>query len=326
MSWNRGTIAPIPQTFAESIAQVQAFVLQEFDREITQKQLYYHTRLHVDGVRDRATLIFQTIQPAWEASLDQQPGSGYLARMHHLLDLCAVAHDMLQIFVPHQPHTSRRRESGVSETATAERLLEYIQVLNQQLQTAGVDPSAQFTEADFALIREAIAATICEYDPGDRAIFQPALYTSQPPISPISRILALADLGALGIEGIAAYNREGQLLFLEENPNVISFIQGHSVGDHPDLEENIRQRLLKRARFQVNLAKSRLARYPQEVAGLPASTIPTLTGEVFRYLRPEIIHEIEVTTPTEDNTPLQTLIEFFQLDSLTLNSIMGNEL
>lgn len=309
----------IPNTFAQTIARVKTFVLQEFDREIATKQLYYHTREHIKNVQHRANVIFQAIYPSWKASLEDKTSSDYLARMHLLLELSAVAHDMVQVFIPQtQPYTSRRREAGVSETLTIQKLLDYIQGLNQQLQEHHVDESARFTDADLSILQEAIATTICTYDPSEQAIYQPALYNSDKPISPVARILALADIGALGMEGIASYNQEGSLLFLEENPDIIPLLLNNKVealaSGNLELYENIRQRLLKRARFQVNFAKSRLNRCVRELEDLPGESTLILTREVFQYLNSKTIQELELTTPTDEDTPLEALVSFFKLD------------
>ncbi|HBB34298.1 MAG TPA: hypothetical protein DDZ80_30215 [Cyanobacteria bacterium UBA8803] len=314
----------LPSTFAQTVARVKTFVLPEIDREAATKQLYYHTRAHISGVQHRANIIFQAIAPYWQASPADKATSDYLARMQLLLELCAVAHDMVQIFIPQtQPHTSRRREAGVSETLTVQKLLDYIQRLNQQLQEHGVDDSARFTDADLSLIQEAIAATICTYDPSEQAIYQPALYDSDRPLSTVAIILALADIGSLGMEGIAAYNREGSLLFLEENPDVIPILLNLEIGalasENFNLYENIRQRLLKRACFQVNFAKSRLHRYVREISALPGDATLILTRDVFQYLKPSTIQKIESTTPTDADTPLEKLVDFFKLNEYIAN-------
>lgn len=306
----------VPQTFAESIAHIKTLALRDFDREIVEKQLCYHTREHVEGVQRRASQIFQVVCPYFPASEDCN-------RLELLLDLCAVTHDLIQIFVPQiEPNTTRRREAGVSETATIARLFGYINLFNQQCP----DCSARFSESDLQIIKEAIAATICDYDPTEQAIFQPALY-EQPCISSVARILALADIGTLGMEGIEAYNTEGSLLFLEENLDVRSLIENHQIqnlaSENSELLENIRQRLLRRARFQVNFAKSRLRRYPQELQRFPLAAIPVLRNEVFQYLTVETIRAIEATTPTADDTSLKILMTFFQFDQVLNNTTPG---
>jgi hypothetical protein len=311
----------LPRTFAEVVARVKNFVLEEFDREVVENQLYYHTREHLNHVQRRANAIFQVICPYWQVSLGNKVTPEYITRINLLLELCAVAHDMIQIFVPQtQPHTSRLREPGVSENLTFEKLLNYIKGLNQQLKDDGVDDSLLFTDADISIIQDAIKATICIYDPSEQSIYQPALYEQTKDLSVVACIIALADIGSLGIDGIAAYNQEGSLLFLEENPDVIPVILNQTTAtlavDNPELYENIRQRLLKRARFQVNFAKSRLIRYPQEIARLTKEAIPILTCETFQYLNFQTIQEIQLTTPTDEDTSLEGLIKFFQLKSV----------
>jgi hypothetical protein len=307
------TVISLPQTFAESVAKVKAFSLQEFERQIVKKQLYYHNREHIQQVQQRSDRIFQTIAPFWENVIGSE-----VTRMKLLLDLCVEAHDMLQVFVPQtQLHAPRRREGGVSEFATIDKLLRYIQALNKRMQQQGVD-AAQFTASNVFLIREAIEGTICSYDPTDLAIYQPILYNANRTPSVLTRILVLADIGSLGMDGIAAYNREGSLLFLEENPDIIPFLSNQAIDklriSNPNLHENLRQRLLRRARFQVNFARSRFVRTPREIDGLSADAIPILMQDVFTYLTRKTIQEIEQTTPVKEETTLEELLTFFQLE------------
>lgn len=308
-----GNLSRLPQSFAEVVAIVTDFVLGEFDREIIEKQLYYHTRDHINGVRQRAKLIFQTIYQGENHQTSQN-----LARLQVLLDLCALAHDLVQVFLPQtEPHTSRRREVGVSETLTVQKLCNYINELNDRLREFQVDESLLFSKADLSIIEEAILATICIYDPSEQSIYQPALYEPNQNLSAIARILALADIGALGIEGITAYNQEGSLLFLEENPDIIPIIyegdRENLALKNPQLYENIRQRLLKRCRFQVNFARSRLRRYSQEIVAFSPEAILLLNQHVFKYLNAETIQQIIAETPTDENTSMEVLLSFLNL-------------
>lgn len=309
----QATLVPMPQTFEDAIVALKVFALQAFDRELIEQKLCYHTREHIEGVQRRASQIFQVVHPyLWDTAERD--------RMAALLGLCAVAHDMVQIFVT-QPtsHSPRRREAGVSETATVAQLFTWMERFNQQCQKLDPKSALPFTDQDFRLIQTAIEATICAYDPIEQAIFQPALTRSEPTLSPIARILALADIGTLAMEGIEAYNREGSLLFLEENLDVRSLLEQHNLkrftAEDPELYENIRQRLLRRARFQVHLARSRLQRCPQELEGFPTTAIPILRHDVFPYLTPATIETIESITPTADNTTLESLIAFFRFES-----------
>lgn len=289
-----------------TIDQLQEVLLQIFDREISEKHLIYHNRNHIDGVVRRSNQIFQAIRP--HLGVEKDPD-----QLESLLNLCAVSHDLIQIFTPQsEANIARRRESGISEAATIEVIFNTIQKLNLN------DQDYIFTDPDLYLIREAILTTSCDYDPMEESIFQPMLYQENPVISDIARILALADLGTLGIEGIDAYNTEGKLLFLEENLDIQALIEdpiltSQILGD-PILSENIRQRLLRRTRFQLNLAKSRLKRCSNEFSYFPVESIPILTNEVFKYLTPETIHILEKTTPIQEETSLETLICFFKFN------------
>jgi hypothetical protein len=292
-------------TFEATLNRVKNLILEEFNRQIAEHQLYYHNHTHIRGVQQRSQKILQAINPHLELNGQQ------LAHISSLLDLCAFAHDAIQIFVPPtQLHAPKRREMGVSETATLHLLLDSIQTITESLD------SPQFTDTDLETIRTAIYATVCDYDPVQQSIYQPALSTEHPP-NLVAQILAIADIGALGMEGIAAYNQEGSFLFLEENPDVIPFIQRAAfdklLTEQPELYDNIRQRLLRRAQFQVNFAKSRLIRFPHEIANLPPAAIQTLMQDIFCYLKTETIQTIESTTPTDANTPLNQLLEFFNL-------------
>lgn len=309
----------LPSNFAEVVARVNNFTVEEFDRQVVQNQLYYHNREHLINVQRRAIAIFEVICPYWQASLGQSVTSDDISRMYLLLDLCAVAHDMIQIFIPQtQPHTSRRREPGVSENLTIEKLLAYINGLNQHLKKHCLEDSVLFTDTEISMIQDAIHATICLYDPSDQGIYQPDLYDESKDLSLVARIIAIADIGSLGIDGINTFNQEGSLIFLEENPDIIALILNQKIAtlavDNPELYENMRQRLLRRARFQVNFAKSRLMRYHQEVASFPKAAIPTLTSETFQYLTLKTIQDVESNTPTNEETTLEELIIFFNLE------------
>ncbi len=308
----------VPKTFAEAVASVTRSILVEFDREIAQKQLYYHTREHVFSVQRNARLIFQTIRPYLLSDADWTLEA--IDRMELLVDLCAIAHDAIQLFIPNEVHTSRRRESGVSEQATIEKLCGYISEVNRQISTFYPESSSLFTAADIAIISEAIEATICAYDVTEQAIYQPSLYDETRSISLVTRIIALADIASLGIEGVEFYNREGSLLFLEENTDIIPIVQTQEIEklavEKPDLYENLRQRLLRRTGFQVNFAKSRLNRLSRELVGFPEAAIPLLTRQVFQYLTPETVQDVIEKTPTDAETTLEQLIQFFGFEFL----------
>ncbi|MGK7872693.1 MAG: hypothetical protein AB4426_05080 [Xenococcaceae cyanobacterium] len=316
----------LPDTFEEAVIMVKNFVLLEIQKEAEQKQLYYHNWNHAQAVKRRAEIIFQAIVPFCEEAVESNTAPEHLTRMKHLIDICAIAHDLVQEFIPTtQPHTPRRREIGVSEAATISKLIDYIENLNKQLRHQKLNSPALFTNSDIQIIREAIEATICLYDPSDHSIYQRDLYNPDKKLSLPARIIALADIGSLGMEGIEVYLKEGALIFLEENLDIIPIILNREIQsfdsnfkkkpqDKQELFELLRQRLLKRARFQVAFAKGREARFLRELEGLSVEVISVLSSEVFKYLNKETIKKIEALTPTSDDTTLEKLLDFFELE------------
>jgi hypothetical protein len=318
--------AQLPESFEQAVRRVENFALMQTQKSAHQKQLYYHNCVHVNGVKQRAVKIFQAIIPFLKEKFDSETEQAQLTRMKQLLELSAVAHDMVQEFIPQtQPGTPRLREIGVNEAATISKLIAYIEELNQQLLQKDPNSTAIFTQSDIQILKEAIEATVCLFDPSDGSLYQRLLYKPNQEISLVALILALADLGTLGMEGIKAYQEEGSLILLEENPDIIPFLWDEDTqqivvefdtGDQEkqELYESIRQRLLKRARFQINFVKGRYSRFDREVERLPVQGIQALKTDIFKYLTEETIQEIERLTPTRDETSLQELIEFFQLE------------
>ncbi|HTL88188.1 MAG TPA: hypothetical protein VL134_02225, partial [Leptolyngbya sp.] len=135
-------LQPFNSQIANCIGDIQAFAIREFDRQIQRHQLYYHTHDHIAQVQRRSRLIF--------AAIRSDLASESIERMELLLNLCVVAHDMVQVFeAPSPPHTARQRSTGVSERATIDRLLNYI----------NAHWSTNFSELDRSIIQSAINAT-----------------------------------------------------------------------------------------------------------------------------------------------------------------------
>ena len=262
-----------PSSFAETVRLVEDFVKQEVVRETDDKQLYYHTIDHAIAVKRRANTIFQAIK----STSSTIPAE--LNRLESLIKLCALAHDMVQQFSlsenSENTNIPRQRTPGVSETATVKKLFEYIENLNQTLLASGADPSIIFSDQDLAMIEDAILATVCDLDPqagktiysfSAHSIYQPYLYDSQPRVSIIGKIIALSDLGTLGIDGVDSFITEGILVFIEDNLDLKNLILNCDYPNPPN-QEPIRIRLLNMTRFIVSLARERKARFELEIAG-----------------------------------------------------------
>lgn len=294
------------------------YVRHQMTQETADKMLYFHNFAHVDAVRRRAEIIFDAVRPHWQAELNQLHDPLDLERMRDLLRLAALAHDLVQDFLPVKPWSMRRREKGVSEQQTIEKLLGAIAELNTDLAQQHPDkPDLQFSEADCDLLREAILATVCDFDPGDRAIFQPYLYTDQEK-SPIAIMLALADTGALVVEGIDAFRQEGRELFLEENLDFVPLVLHPQELEQypPETKTTLRKKLLGRARFQIAFATGRINYLRTEIRDLPIPASTALTTEVFAYANQKTLTELAATTPTADDTSLEDLLTYFCFDRI----------
>jgi hypothetical protein len=316
---NENNEEKIPSSFAETVQLVENYALKEIKQETGQKQLYYHTITHALAVKRRAETIFQAIKPFLENSIPLAE----LNRLESLIKLCATAHDMVQQFIPiTEVHKSRKRAAGVSETATVTKLIDYIQNLNQKLLKQSVDDSIIFSDLELKIIADAITATICDRDPqagkveysfSQYSIYQPYLYSSKPKLSVVGRIIALADLGTLGMEGVETYVQEGILIFLEDNLDLVELILNC---DHSHSSDNkiTKARFLNMTRFMVSLAQERQARFEREISGFTADARYILQHQVFIYLSSENIKQIEDLIPTDENTSLTELLNFFRLN------------
>ena len=303
-----------PNSFTETVRLVENFVEQEIIRETARKQLYYHTLDHANSVKQRAIRIFQAIE-----SVAVNRPSINSDRLENLIQLSALSHDMIQKFSLADKHSiPRKRVPGVSEAATVEKLFEYIKHLNQAL-SIELDESILFNELDLAIIEDAILATVCKLDPqagktvysfSSHSIYQPYLYNSQPKISIAGNIIALADLGTLGMDGIEPYIQEGILVFVEDNLDIKNFILNCDC-PNPSIQKAIKDRLMKMARFIVNLARERKARFELEIAEFCPKARRILREDVFIHLTQENIAKIELIVPTNENVSLTELIDFF---------------
>lgn len=320
-----------PSSFAETVELVENYVRTQIRQEVKNKRLCYHNLTHALAVKRRASIIFGAIKPI----LSQKHSAEELQRWENLTNLCAIAHDMVQLFdssiSADQP---RKHLIGLSETQTANKLLQYIQNLNQELSTHHLNSAILFSDFDQLIIRDAITATICQHDPqagqasytfSAHSIYQPYLYKSQGKVSVVGSIIALADLGALGMDGIDHYIQDGILVFLENNPAYGKLIaddcflvnQQQSCYDWAD-ENQMKDKLLAMTRFMFSFAQERRSRFELEIAGFAPQARQILRDEIFLHLSPEVINKIKARLPIQEDVSLAELISFLK-DSINFN-------
>ena len=314
-----------PSSFSETVELVENYVRAEIRQESKDKQLYYHTLDHALAVKRRAGIIFNAIK----TTLASKYSNDELERLESLISLCGLAHDMVQVFESSPEHLPRKRVNGQSEMETTNKLLKFIQEFNRELADCNLNSTILFSDRDRQIIQDAIAATICQHDSqagkknytfSPYSIYQPYLYQSQSKISIVGSIIALADLGTLGMDGVEKYVRDGILVFLEDNPiyenlilNCNAQIDSHNYYANTLTDDIIKAKLLNMTKFMVTFACERKARFELEIAGFCAQARQILREGVFVYLNQESIAKIQATIPTKDNVSLEELLSFFCL-------------
>jgi hypothetical protein len=154
-----------------------------------------------------------------------------------------------------------------------------------------------FTEEDLQIIRESIAATTCSYDLNNNSIYQPYLYQTQSPLSLAAKIIALADLGTLGMDGIEAYLQDSILLFAEDNPDLAHFILNRQPLTASHLSKHDWQlKLAEMTDSIVKFARERYWKFEIEISSFSCRDRRILRDQVFPYLTIETIQQIETIT------------------------------
>ncbi|HHP7231875.1 MAG TPA: hypothetical protein ACFCUY_13585 [Xenococcaceae cyanobacterium] len=294
----------LPISFAQTVQLIERYVIQEVQQETQNKQLYYHTVEHALAVKRRANSIFNAIYPLLEPKLNCLTRQ----RTQGLINIAAVAHDMVQEFMPSATTTSpRQRPKGASETATIIKLTNYIQQLNQKLLQANHSPLIGISDPELGIIQEAIAATICHSGLFEYSLYQSDLYNKKD-LSLVAKTIALADLGTLGMDGVEAYIREGILIFLENNLDIAAFFNSQPKPQKIPL--NLKSRILHTTNFVVNFAKERNARFELEIHSFNPAIKVILKNNLFKYLNSENLAHIIELLPTSNNISLEKLLIF----------------
>ena len=314
--------------FIEACKKIEKITLAEVKKEAKNKKLYYHNVAHVWGVKRRSNIIFQALKPTLRDKIKHQE----LNRICYLINVCAIAHDLVQEFSFSLEQKPRSRPVGLSETLTIDKLINYIRQINQELSPSRSKSETIFTETDINLIKEAIQATVCHYDRANNFVYQPYLYQSDRQLNIIAKIIALADLGTLGMEGLEPYLKEGILLFLEENLDIVNLIlEIKNNSSEPNFlltqlersakDYNLKERLLKYTRYLVEFARGRQANFEREIASFDEPAQIILRERVFTNLTAATISQIESIVPTSKETTLARLLKFFNFDRFVhLNS------
>ena len=228
------------------------------DRDNNVENLDFHNTQHTQNVIQRTEKILLAMREGDSSITEKDITLGKLSSAYH---------DIVQKWEENKiqdgnfEKVMRRRFIGNNEKASARAALGFMEEANQE---AGEEI---FKDEDIEMVREAIVITIPEFDTERKTVIQPHLNKES---SFVATALALADIGAAGMEGYNEFGREGDALFREENLDILSALENP---EELTLEqkEYFRNRMLVWSKFQSEFASGRKALLEKELSGLTSS-------------------------------------------------------
>ena len=214
-------------------------------------RLEYHNAHHTQQVIERARRIAGAIRSADPAAISR--------RDFGLSTIAASFHDTVQKYriVTEQESAYEKRvrvrSAGSNEEGSAQNAKEYM-----------AQHREAFREGDVKIVREAILATFTEFDEERKTVVRRNL-TEHSGI--VARVLALADLGAAGMETGHTFLLESDALFREDNIDIREAME-HVDTIELDRKAFFRQRMLAWSDRQVAFVESRKEALESELEGL----------------------------------------------------------
>jgi hypothetical protein len=213
-----------------------------FDETRELLKMYFHVELHSRDVLSRTEDILEAMI---NGGVEISSEDFQLARM------VAAGHDLIQrwnTFQHKDGKLERKRFISDNEHESADKLIEL-------MKEEGVE------EIDEALLRAAFETTIPDGWDG-RTVVQKNLFKDS---HPVVRAIALADLGAAGMD-TKSFNRGGDELFVEENLDMHN-LDIASLSE--DEKEGYFDRMIDWTKLQITFASGRQARFEDELGNLP---------------------------------------------------------
>ena len=240
----------------KGIEETLAAIKKNFEDAPEKKDnLDFHNTRHTEGVVRRTEKILSVLK---EAGL-------LYARDVEIGKLAGAFHDIVQKYEENPIADGkfvkilRKRFTKANETKSAELGVAYMEKANQE--------SGQmiFSSADMETLREAIDATVPDFNKEKGTVIQPNLNEKS---SLVTRAVALADLGAAGMDGPEKFLPEGDALFREENLDIADALK--NIGEITDgQKEYFRKRMLGWSGFQAVFANGIKELLDSELAAIP---------------------------------------------------------
>ncbi len=238
------------------IDRAMAHLVASFEGE-GRDRLYYHDTVHTGGGMSCTEEILIAMREGGEDVTDEDIEVGKLGYAYH---------DIVQDWDTEERKLDdgsvaimRKRHAGENERQSAKMLRAYIDEANERF----AEPVIDTIRADAAEL--GILATIASFD--GKTTYQEAITEAKKPLHPITRAMALADLGEAGMGGFLEHLHSADALFREENMDVTeTLFLGEELSE--DQQISYRQRMLDWTHRQKAFAEGRRDLLDAELAGL----------------------------------------------------------
>lgn len=235
-------------SLASDVITGQAMVLIKgrFEDVPPSLRLQYHNTFHTNGVRQRAVAIARAM--------------GLSEREVIITDIAAAFHDTVQAWHAVEKGNGvviRQRHAGQNEVASAQ---EAVDAMSEPFTTL------TFTPKEYGVVASAIVATIHAWSGTFGTVIQPFLTACN---HPVARAVALADLGAAGMDP-ACFAHDCPTLFAEDQLDIMTTLMNAKRAS--DISEPIqysyRSRYIAWIGSQIGFAKGRKALFEHEIEGI----------------------------------------------------------
>ncbi len=240
------------QAVEKGVATALDLVKERFEHAATPEgNLEYHNTRHTESVIRRTKEILTAIVQAGQV--------GRSERLVELGELAAAWHDTVQDgevdSIEDSSFTKKllKRFAEKNERRSADEAIEYMR------STGGV-----FSGKDEQTVRQAIEVTIPQFSPEMGTVVQPNLSLES---GVIARAVALADIGAAGMDGPEEFLREGNAIFREDNIDIAEALQ-HPEAMSDAQKDFFKKRMLGWSGVQESFATGRRNRLDAELEGL----------------------------------------------------------
>jgi hypothetical protein len=248
--------------FNESCTRGITEALTGIDRDFVltpniENQLAFHNDTHTNGVILRTERILKAVQ-----QVDRDATRPLVTDRDIVLGKFAAAwHDVVQNWehpvVDGVEDVTKRQKSKGNERASADRAIAFMKAENKQ---AGEEI---YTIDDMETVEDAIMLTMPHFDADLGVVTQPDLADFK--YHPVVQAVALADLGAAGMDGFEAFKWNADALFVEENMDIAAFLRGEGgVGQ----EEEFKARVLNWMSVESKFILGRQRQSWQEINSL----------------------------------------------------------